>query len=110
MYIFTDEEPPFSGNTVIKSLLLLLLLLLLLSLGGQAIFEWKYMFFLLFSTIKVNPVAKIMQSAYLSTKKSPFLAVLTWFLILGKIQDTTKTALPPQKKISGTTHNIYLVL
>ena len=51
------------------------------------------MFFQLFSTIKVNLVAKIMQSAYLCVifhvkhKKKPFLAVLTWFLILGKIQD-----------------------
>ena len=101
MYIFTDEELPFRGNTVIKSLLfffffllLLLLLLSLLLLGGQAIFEWKYMFFLLFSTIKVNLVAEIMQSAYLSTKKLPFLMVLTWFLILGKIQDTAKRGPP----------------
>ena len=43
MYIFTDEELPFRGNTVIKSLLFLffflLLLLSLLLLGGQAIFE-----------------------------------------------------------------------
>ena len=51
------------------------------------------MYFQLFSTIKVNLVAKIMQSAYLCVifhvkhKKIPFLAVLTWFLILGKIQD-----------------------
>ena len=50
------------------------------------------MFFQLFSTIKVNPAAKIMQSAYLCVifhvkpKKSPFIAHLTWFLILGKIQ------------------------
>ena len=41
------------------------------------------MFFQLFSTIKVNLVAKIMQSAYLCVifhvkhKKIPFLAVLT---------------------------------
>ena len=41
----------------------------------------------------VNLVAKIMQSAYLCVifhvkhKKLPFLAVLTWFWILGKIQD-----------------------
>ena len=61
--------------------------------GGQAIFEYKYMFFQLFSTIKVNLVAKVIQSAYLCVtfhpkhKKAPFLAVLTWFLILGKIQD-----------------------
>ena len=49
------------------------------------------MFFQLLSTIKVNLVAKIMQSAYLCViihvKQLPFLAVLTWFLILGKIQD-----------------------
>ena len=51
------------------------------------------MFFQLFSTIKVNLVAKIIQSAYLcylffmSSTKKPFLAVLTWFLILAKIQD-----------------------
>ena len=38
-------------------------------------------------------MAKIMQSAYLCVifrvehKKLPFLAVLTWFLILGKIQE-----------------------
>ena len=61
--------------------------------GGQAICEWKYMFFQLFSTIKGNLVAKIMQSAYfwvifhLKHKKSPFFAVLTWFLILSNIQD-----------------------
>ena len=61
--------------------------------GGQANFGWKYMFFQLLSTTKVNLVAKIMQSAYLCVifhvkhKKLLFLAVLTWFLILGKIQD-----------------------
>ena len=48
--------------------------------------------------VAVNLVAKTMQSAYLCvtfqknnqkkiTKKSPFLAVSTWFLIPGKIQD-----------------------
>ena len=42
--------------------------------------------------MKVNLVAKIMQSAYfviyhVKHKKTLFLAVLTWFLILGKIQD-----------------------
>ena len=53
----------------------------------------KYLLFQLLSTIKVNLVAKIMQSAYLCIifhvkhKKLPFLAVLTWFPILGKIQD-----------------------
>ena len=62
-----------------------------ISRGGQDNFKWKYMFFQLLSTIKVNLVAKIMQSAYLCViihvKQLPFLAVLTWFLILGKIQD-----------------------
>ena len=62
--------------------------------GGQANFGWKYMFFQLLSTIKVNLLAKIMQSAYIYNlivhvkhKILPFLAVLTCFLILGKIQD-----------------------
>ena len=54
-------------------------------------FERKCIFLQLFSTIKVNLVAKIMQSAYLCVivhvKQLPFLAVITWFLILGKIQD-----------------------
>ena len=51
------------------------------------------MFFLLLSTIKVNILAKIMQSAFLFVifllkhKKLPFLPVLTWFLIRDKIQD-----------------------
>ena len=51
------------------------------------------MFFQLLLTIKVNLVAKTMQNAYLCVifhlklKNLPFLAVLTWFLILGKIQD-----------------------
>ena len=51
------------------------------------------MFFQFLSTKKVNLVAKTMQSAYLcfifhvKPKKLPFLAVLTWFIILGKIQD-----------------------
>ena len=49
--------------------------------------------FQLLPTIKVNIVAKIMQSVCLCVifhvkhKKLPSLAVLTWFLILGKIQD-----------------------
>ena len=60
---------------------------------GQAIFEWKCMFFQLFSTIKVKLVNEMMQRAYLCVilhlkhKKLPFIAILTWFLILGKIQD-----------------------
>ena len=50
-------------------------------------------FVLLLSTIKLNLVAKTMQSAYLCVifhlkhKNLLFLAVLTWFLVLGKIQD-----------------------
>ena len=50
-------------------------------------------FFQRFSTIKVNLVAKIVHSAlkcvifYVKHKKLTFLAVLTSFLILGKIQD-----------------------
>ena len=61
--------------------------------GGQDIFGWKYMFFQLLSTIKVNLLAKIMQSPYLCVifhvklKKIPFVAVLAWFLTLAKIQD-----------------------
>ena len=47
----------------------------------------------LLSTVEVNLVANIMQSAWLCVifhvkhKKLPFLAVLTWFLLFGKIQD-----------------------
>ena len=52
-------------------------------------------FFQLFSTIKVNLLTKITQSAYLCVifhtciehKKLSFLAILSCFLILGKIQD-----------------------
>ena len=63
-----------------------------ISSRGSNHFERKCMFFFqLFSTIKVNLVAKIMPSAYLCiiihVKQLPFLAVLTWFLVLGKIQD-----------------------
>ena len=51
------------------------------------------MFFQLLSTTKVNLVAKMMQSAHFCVifhvkhKKFTFLAVLSWFLILGKIRD-----------------------
>ena len=51
-----------------------------------------HVFFQLLSTIRVNIVAKIMQSAYVSVifhvkhKKIPLLAVLTWIQILGKIR------------------------
>ena len=61
--------------------------------GGQANFWWKFMFFQLLSTIKANPVAKIIQTVYLCVifhvkhQKLSFIAVLTWFPILGKIQD-----------------------
>ena len=60
--------------------------------GGQANLGWKYLFFQLLLTIKVYLVAKILQSTYLCVifhvnhKTLPFLAVLSWFLILGKIQ------------------------
>ena len=49
--------------------------------------------FQLLSTIKVKLVDDMMQIAYLCVvlhvehKKLPFMAVLTWFLILCKIQD-----------------------
>ena len=79
------------------------------------------MSFQFLSTIKVNLVAKIVQSAYLCVifhvkhRELLFLAVLTWFLILGKIQDgdhccwrhRPPAALPPRnipllvKKIKG---------
>ena len=51
------------------------------------------MFFQLFSTIKVKLVSEMMQRAYLCVilhvkhKKLPFIAILTWFVIRGKIQD-----------------------
>ena len=76
---------------------------------------WVHVYSTFFSTIKINLVAKIMQSAFFvlfflsSTKKSPFLAVLTWFLILGKIEDDDHfwwrhrppTAPPPIKYTSS---------
>ena len=75
-------------------------------------------FFPLLSTIKANLVAKIMQSAYLffmwSTKKSPFLAVLTWFPILGKSQGGSQDGdhcwWRYRLSHSDTTHKIYLIL
>ena len=51
------------------------------------------MFFSTFFNKKVNILTKIMQSAYLCVifhiehEKLSFLAVLSWFLILGKMQD-----------------------
>ena len=53
----------------------------------------KMIFFQLFSTIKVKPVDRMIRSAYFCVtlhvrhRKLPFIAILTWFLILGKIQD-----------------------
>ena len=72
------------------------------------------MFFQLLSTIKVNLVAKIMQSVYLCVifhvkhRTLPFLEVLTWFPILGD-QDGVRcwwrhrppAALPPIKHTSS---------
>ena len=61
----------------------------------QAIFEWKYVFFFLTSFHnKVNFATKMMQRDYLCVKheKLLFLMVLTWFLILGKIQDGSQNA------------------
>ena len=61
--------------------------------GGQAIFEWKCMFFQLLSTIKENLVDKMKQVLiyvlfYMSsTKKIPIFTLFTHFLVLGKIQD-----------------------
>ena len=61
--------------------------------GGRAVFEWKFMLLYLLSTVKAKPVDKMKQSTYLCVilhvkhKKLPILSVLTWFLILGKIQD-----------------------
>ena len=51
------------------------------------------MFFQLFSAIKVKLVDEIMQGAYLcfftcQAQKLPLIAILTWFLILDKIQDS----------------------
>ena len=72
--------------------------------------EWKYMFFQLLSTMKVNLVAKIMESAYLCLsfhvkhKKLPFLAVLTWFQPRWRPLLVTS-----QGSSSATTHKIYAV-
>ena len=82
--------------------------------GGQASFVWKYMFIRLLLTIKENLVSKIMQSAYLCViflvkhKNLPFLAVLTWFLILSKIQDQWRRPLlvTSQASTSATTPKI----
>ena len=59
----------------------------------QVVKPWPCMFSQLFSPIKVKIVDKMMQSAYLCVilfvkyNKLALLAVLTWFLILGKKQN-----------------------
>ena len=78
------------------------------------------MFFQLFSTIKVKLVNEMMQRAYLCVilhvkhKKLPFVTILTWFLILGKIQDRRSRWRPllvtSQASSSVTTNKIYLIL
>ena len=88
--------------------------------GVNPFLGWKYMFFQLFSTIKVNHVAKIMQSTYLCVifhlkhKNSPYRAVSTWFLILGKIQEEGQDGdhcwQRHRPTSSVTTHKIYLIL
>ena len=51
---------------------------------------------------------------YVKHKKLPFLAVLTWFLILVKIQDGGQDGRPllqtSQASSYATTHEIYLIL
>ena len=75
--------------------------------------------FQLISTIKVNLVAKscivlIHVLFFMSSmKKSPFLAVLTWCLILGKIPWRLRwrpLLVTSQASSSATTHKIYLIL
>ena len=87
--------------------------------GGQANFWWKYMFFQLLSTIKVNLVAKILQSVSLCVifhvkhKKLPFLAVLTWhfqFLVKSKMAAKMTTIAGDAGLNCSTTHKIYLIL
>ena len=59
--------------------------------GGQAIFEWKCMLSTFFKWILwLKPCIVLIHVLFFmsSIKKSPFLAVLTWCLILGKIQDS----------------------
>ena len=82
----------------------------------QAIFEWKWMLFQLLSTIKVKLVDEIMQSAYLciiwhvKNRKLPFIAVLTRFLILGKIQDGGHCWWRHRLPAAPPPNKIYLVL
>ena len=76
------------------------------------------MFFQLVSTITVNIVDKMMHNANLCVilhvkhNKISFLAVLTGFLILGKIQDGGQDGdgellVTSQASRSATTHKIY---
>ena len=88
--------------------------------GGQANFGWKYMFFDLLSTMKVNLVAKILQSAFLCVishvkhKKLQFLAVSSWFLILITNPRWRPKWWPllvtSQASSSATTLKIYFIL
>ena len=62
-------------------MLLLLLWLRDIIVGGRAVFEWKFMFLYLLSTIKAKPVDKMKQSTYLCVillvkhKKLPILCL-----------------------------------
>ena len=66
-----------------------------------------------FNNIQYNIVAKIMQNVYLCVifhvkhKKLPFLAVFTWFPILGRWRPLLVTS---QASSSATTHKIYFIL
>ena len=78
------------------------------------------MFFHLLSAIKVNLVDKMKRSTYLGIilhvkhKTFPILGVFTWFLILGKIQDSGLRWWPclvtSQTSSSASTHKLYLIL
>ena len=61
------------------------------------------MFFLLLFTIKVNFVAKMMQSDYLCVKHEKLLFLITRFLILGKIEDGGQNAHHPKVEWSFNT-------
>ena len=61
--------------------------------AGQVILEWKCMFFNFFQqNLKSCEVLIYVLFFMSSTKKFLFLAILTWFLILGIIQDAAKKA------------------
>ena len=72
------------------------------------------MFYQLLSTIKVKLVDKMMLSGYLCVIlhvkriKLAFIAVLTYFVILCKIQDSDHFLVMSQTSSSATTHKIYL--